>query len=452
MQEPGYEYINEDEIDKELICSICLGPVNSPLTHKTCNILYCRECLQRSNWKCPVCRIGSYSDFSIVTVRAIHNMLDRIAVKCIKCKIDSTRGNFETHKKSCTPVSCPAADIGCEEKLDRSKIAEHVRICKYEQARSIIQPFKNRIRELEANGSTRANAKDFFKNKREKGELLVSIAEDRSIRMWDLVSKECIRVMYGHTDEINKIIQVGDSIITASNDSTLRKWNIATGECEVVFNTNGPVSSLTNCDDGAIISGSSNGNTPIQRWTITGTKINNIRPFHGGTICLEGLEEDLFASSGNDKSICIVAGETGRYTHRMRGHTAYIICLCKLGNHLLASGSADHKVRIWNYATGDFIRVLSAHTDNILGLGRVSNNKLVSTSGDGTARIWNLSSRECELVVKLKDRTKPATQLKNNLIVTAGKDPNITGWDLNGRQHFKLSGHTGYIFDLLLLS
>lgn len=53
---------------------------------------------------------------------------------------------------------------------------------------------------------------------------LVSWGEDRTIRVWDLRTGECVRVLVGHTNTVHPAVYDGARIVSAGADGTLRVW------------------------------------------------------------------------------------------------------------------------------------------------------------------------------------------------------------------------------------
>jgi WD40 repeat protein len=57
---------------------------------------------------------------------------------------------------------------------------------------------------------------------------LVTGSDDATIRVWDIESRECIKVLEGHTD-IVKCLQFDEfKIITGSKDGTVKIWDLQT--------------------------------------------------------------------------------------------------------------------------------------------------------------------------------------------------------------------------------
>ena len=59
-----------------------------------------------------------------------------------------------------------------------------------------------------------------------QGNKIITASSDRSCRVWDVESGDCLQVLEGHTDEIFSAAfnYEGDTIITGSKDNTCRIW------------------------------------------------------------------------------------------------------------------------------------------------------------------------------------------------------------------------------------
>ena len=125
-----YTYLNEDDIDVELICFICGEPFQSPTNCKFCGNTYCQKCIDqwvRQQWSCPSCRhMGNH--FERVISRVVLNQLNRLLVQCQLCQEKNIqRSNFNDHLAGKCPkqlVSCTdqCGWKGCREYLERHLI------------------------------------------------------------------------------------------------------------------------------------------------------------------------------------------------------------------------------------------------------------------------------------------------------------------------------------------
>ncbi|CAF1338385.1 unnamed protein product [Adineta steineri] len=102
-----YEYINEDKINYDLKCVICLQPLQTPVSLR-CRHVFCLICIQ--NWierqrSCPICRL-SYEINCVLkelTHGRIYNQLNRLPVRCLRCKmVGIHRSQFTKHFQLCS--------------------------------------------------------------------------------------------------------------------------------------------------------------------------------------------------------------------------------------------------------------------------------------------------------------------------------------------------------------
>ena len=57
--------------------------------------------------------------------------------------------------------------------------------------------------------------------------------QDKTVRVWDVATKECVATLEGHTNSVNAVCGLGDGsrIASGSSDKTVRVWDVATKEC-----------------------------------------------------------------------------------------------------------------------------------------------------------------------------------------------------------------------------
>jgi len=87
------------------------------------------------------------------------------------------------------------------------------------------------------------------------GKFLVSAADDRTIRLWDVSTGKEIRVFVGHTLAVNYVSFApdGKSIASASSDGTVRVWEVATGRELLKMVHGDPVKALAFSPDGQLL-------------------------------------------------------------------------------------------------------------------------------------------------------------------------------------------------------
>jgi WD40 repeat protein len=65
------------------------------------------------------------------------------------------------------------------------------------------------------------------------GQILASVSDDRTVRLWDVQTHQCLRVLRGHQDIVRAIAfdTSGQYLASGSSDQTIRLWDVQTGEC-----------------------------------------------------------------------------------------------------------------------------------------------------------------------------------------------------------------------------
>jgi WD40 repeat protein len=111
------------------------------------------------------------------------------------------------------------------------------------------------------------------------GTLLASASSDKSIKLWDVASRQCVRTFQGHTGCVNSISFTpdGNFLASGSNDATFRLWNIASGNCIESFKAGDMVYAVESSPDSQMLM----------------TKVGaNIRLQSMDTYMLEGLKKE----------------------------------------------------------------------------------------------------------------------------------------------------------------
>jgi hypothetical protein len=127
-----YTYINEDEIDSELKCTICNEPFQSPFNCTECGQTFCQECI--SLWRqqqnsCPSCR-KIESTFTPVISRVVINQLNRLLIQCSLCQqTNIQRHNFSDHISHVCPKQMIICPKNCKWKGPREELEQHLIKC-----------------------------------------------------------------------------------------------------------------------------------------------------------------------------------------------------------------------------------------------------------------------------------------------------------------------------------
>lgn len=149
-----YSYLNEDNIDNELKCPLCMQPFQVPVSAE-CGHTFCQVCINQ--WAsrqstCPNCRLDtSKGAFRPLSTRIVLNQLERLLMRCNRCNQSNIqRGNINEHEQRCPnqTVSCPAFDIKCTWKGTRNSLTEHIQACPFQKIRPAIDDIYEHLKNI----------------------------------------------------------------------------------------------------------------------------------------------------------------------------------------------------------------------------------------------------------------------------------------------------------------
>ena len=282
---------------------------------------------------------------------------------------------------------------------------------------------------------------------------IVSASRDKTIKIWDLETNECIRTLVGHTDAVKCVeILPTSQLISCSNDKSIKIWNTGTGECVKTLTGHADlVTCLKVLPDNRVASGSWK---VIKVWDFNSGQCE--LALHGHTCwvkCLIVLPNGTLVSCSQDKTIKIWNLTDGACIKTLTGHSESVYGLLFLKDGHLASCSQDKSIKIWNVYSGECIRTLESHSNWVWGLSMTDTFDLISCSKDKTIKIWDLTSGHC--VRTLHGHTRRVASISkytNSLIASGSSDNTIKFWNLETGECVKtLYGHADVVHCIFII-
>jgi WD40 repeat protein/serine/threonine protein kinase len=217
---------------------------------------------------------------------------------------------------------------------------------------------------------------------------------DKTVRLWEVSTGQCIRTIEGHTKDVSSVGFSPDGRwgISGSLDMTLRLWETSSGRCVRTIQRSGMhVNSVCFSPDGRCALSGDDNNT-LRLWDLSTRRC--IRTFQGHTSEVHSVSfspDGRWALSGSsDTTLRLWEVATGRCVRTFEGHTNKV-CSVSIGPDGLwaLSGSHDNTLGLWEIASGECVRALKGHTGSVRSVTFSRDGRWAfSGSDDRTMRLW----------------------------------------------------------------
>jgi WD40 repeat protein len=67
------------------------------------------------------------------------------------------------------------------------------------------------------------------------GKYLFSGSADKDIRVWDITTQKCVKILDDHSAAVKALVADEDMLYSAANDKTIRVWALADMSCVRIF-------------------------------------------------------------------------------------------------------------------------------------------------------------------------------------------------------------------------
>ncbi|KAI7904101.1 WD40-repeat-containing domain protein [Cokeromyces recurvatus] len=193
--------------------------------------------------------------------------------------------------------------------------------------------------------------------------ILVTGSSDSNIFVTDMKTGEIKKRLIGHRESVLCVKMVTNNrILSCSKDGSLRLWNRLTGECIRVYTGHNAAVNALQWKGNRIVSGS--GDRTIKIWDLeTGTCLQTLTAHTRGVACVE-FDGNRIVSGSSDQTIKVWNAATGECIYTLVGHTELVrtIQLDPIANRII-SGCYDGRLKIWSLDEGRLLRDLGQATE-----------------------------------------------------------------------------------------
>jgi small GTP-binding protein len=229
------------------------------------------------------------------------------------------------------------------------------------------------------------------------GKYLASPSNDKTIRIWDVITGECVRVLEGHTDEVLSVAWSpnGKRFLSSGTNGSILVWDIEK-KCVLLnrMHQKGEVKVLSWSPDGKTFASGSSDNKIIL-WNSDNQEIVSVLSENNWIYDFEWFPDSKFiCSCSYSTKINIWDIEKKTIILTLSGHGISVSGLKWFNvGEIIASASWDKKICIWNAKSGELLTTIEGHTREVCGISfSRGRDMLVSKSLDGSVKIWQTKS------------------------------------------------------------
>eukprot|EP00455_Lapot_gusevi_P012988 TRINITY_DN1625_c0_g2_i1.p1 TRINITY_DN1625_c0_g2~~TRINITY_DN1625_c0_g2_i1.p1 ORF type:complete len:503 (+),score=102.86 TRINITY_DN1625_c0_g2_i1:93-1601(+) len=222
--------------------------------------------------------------------------------------------------------------------------------------------------------------------------LLVSGSYDKTIKVWNIRTGNCVNTLRGHTGWVSSLQLFGNHIISGSWDSTLKIWSLSddhTGNCRqsLLGNAGDVIHCLKwDVDSGKVATGCRH--LAVQMWDLSrGALVSSFMGHTKQVYCVQFDQQRVVSGSG-DHTIKVWDARSAHCVQTLAQHTNPVMTLQYDNEYKLVSGSYDKTLRVWDMRTGGCISTLEGHSSAVFSL-QFDHDRIISGSADRCIRIWN---------------------------------------------------------------
>lgn len=258
------------------------------------------------------------------------------------------------------------------------------------------------------------------------------------INIWCAKTWKLRRVLLYHIDErvvTSPLAFSHDStqLASGSNDSSIRVWNVNTGECMRILNGHLEFISWVafSHDSTMILSISAPRDTILRIWHTNSSECVQVLEHHRGEVNELILSPDsrLIATKAfKDTNILVWSTENGE-SHALRGHQGFIDSAVFSHDSALLASTSDDATRIWRVTTGECIHTLQGRVDSLCFSH--DSKLLASGSRDGTIRIWHTDKGQCMHTLQIRRSICEITGLvfsNDSTLLVSSDSASVLSW------------------------
>lgn len=277
---------------------------------------------------------------------------------------------------------------------------------------------------------------------------IVSASFDKTIKVWNVETKQHLLTLQGHTDFVYAAkFSPGDKhIVSVSRDRTAKIWDAGTGKLlHTLSGHKFSIFDLSFSKDGKRVTTISRSGG-VKEWLIeTGTLLHSIAQDYDYKSFITLSTDGKYLATTNflSSELNVYNLTDGSLAHRLTGHKQ-IVNAARFFNRdkNLLSTSEDGSYCIWNVATGELIKRVLAHSSGINTATMAADEKwLITTAKDSSIKKWDLNTYRLLHALKVQAPVTSSYLSKDGeYVFTCSNNGNFSKWKAEGLiEDFKIN-------------
>jgi WD40 repeat protein len=225
--------------------------------------------------------------------------------------------------------------------------------------------------------------------------LLASGGRDAAIRLWR-PDGAAAGQLQGHQRSVLGLAALpGGRLASVSRDRSLRLWDVPSRRCtRMVAAHDASVLSVAALPDGGLATGGAD--AAVKLWRGDGDAAATLAGHQGWVWAVAPLGGHLLASASEDGSLKLWDVRSGRCLHTLQGDTPLRDVVALPGSGQLVTADIEGRLATWQRRGDEWQRthLQQAHTAAVRRLRLIGHGRLASAGEDNQVRVWRLADRQ----------------------------------------------------------
>jgi WD40 repeat protein len=231
------------------------------------------------------------------------------------------------------------------------------------------------------------------------GRRVLSASNDKTVRLWDIASGNCLAEFSGHDAFVCSIAvsMTGDLLAAGGADGSVKVWRLNDKELVASFQHGAADAKVAFLANGSLVSGGADG--ALRLWRLPSASCEKSVVAHAAPILkVVPLDDnDQLVSVSTDRTARICKLSTGECVRSFEGHTGEVNSVALSGDRrTMVSASEDCTLRVWDVDSGKCIAELCGHSHVVWRVAFSPRRRLIASgAADNLVILWDLESGEC---------------------------------------------------------